>query len=114
MLDELNQKLTEFIEERDWDQFHTPKDLALNLSVEAAEVLELFLWKSDDSHLEDPKKKEALCDELGDVMMTLLLLSKKLGVDLIECTLNKIERTKLKYPVHLAKGKSIKYTDLGS
>lgn len=103
----LTNKLIEFRNERDWEQFHNPKDLALALSIEAAELNELFLWK-DSSQADLNKIKE----ELADVLSYTLLLAEKYGLDLNEIVLEKIAQNARKYPVEKAKGKSDKYTDL--
>lgn len=103
----LTQRLLEFRDERHWEQFHNPKDLALAVSVEAGELLELFLWKSVD---EAPK--ERVKEELADVFAFSLLLAEKYGFDVKEMVLEKIEKNRVKYPVEKAKGTARKYTDL--
>lgn len=110
------QRLTEaanrFRDDRDWRQFHTPKDLATGLSIEAAEVLEHFLWKDGDkvkAYLENGGKAE-LRKELADVMIYLLFISHDLGIDLDQAVLDKLEENARKYPVEKAKGRSDKYT----
>lgn len=109
----LTQKILDFRNERDWGQFHKPKDVALSLMLEAAEVLELFQWKSD----EEVKKfaaehKEAFRDELADVLYWVLLLAHDLDIDIVDAMEQKIKKNALKYPVEKARGKSTKYTDL--
>lgn len=104
-LGELNTALTDFVLERDWDQFHTPENLAKSISIEAAELLEQFQWNSDAD-------LEQLRDELADVLTYCLLLAKKYGLDPEEIVLTKLEKTKAKYPVEKAKGSSTKYDRL--
>lgn len=110
------QRLTDaankFRDDRDWRQFHLPKDLAVGLSLEAAEVLEHFLWKNGDAvtaHLEGGGKAE-LRKELADVMIYLLFMAHDLGIDLEQAVLDKLEENARKYPVEKAKGRSEKYT----
>lgn len=102
---ELNKALTDFVMERDWDQFHTPENLAKSISIEAAELLEQFQWNSDPDF-------EQLRDELADVLTYCLLLAKKYGLDPEELVLTKLEKTKAKYPIDKAKGSSTKYDRL--
>ncbi len=102
---ELNQTLTDFVAERDWDKFHTPENLAKSISIEAAELLEHFQWGSDPD-------LGGLRDELADVLTYCLLLAKKYELDPVELVLTKLEKTKAKYPVEKAKGSSTKYDRL--
>ena len=102
---ELQEKIREFNEERDWDQFHSPENLAKCISVEAGELLECFLW-DNDYDLEEVK------DEIADVMNTCIQLADKLGLDPKQIILDKMKKNTLKYPVDKAKGKSTKYTKL--
>ena len=102
---EVIEKIREFNEERDWDQFHSPENLAKSISIEANELLECFQWSSDFN-------KDEVCEELADVMNYCLLMADKLGVDVKEIILNKLEKTKKKYPVEKAKGISTKYDKL--
>lgn len=98
--------LKQFRDERDWQQFHTPKDLAVALSIEASELLEVFLWKeSKDADLERVK------EELADVFAYALLLADVYDLDVEEIVLKKIEKNKLKYPVEKSKGSSKKHTE---
>lgn len=107
----LTDKLLVFRKERDWEQFHNPKDMALSLTLEAAEVLEHFQWKNGevlekyvDSH------KEHLGEELADVLGWILLMSHDLGIDINDAMEKKIIQNSIKYPVEKAKGKADKYT----
>ena len=101
-----------FRDERDWRQFHKPKDLALSLTLEAAEVLEHFQWKDGEklkAYLEGGGSS-AIGKELADVMVYLLFLACDLGIDLEQAVLDKLVENAKKYPVELARGKSEKYT----
>ena len=105
--EEIIQALLKFRNERDWDQFHNPKDLALAISIESAELLELFLWKNaDDANTEKVK------EELADVFSFAFLLAEKYGFDVKEIVLDKIKSNGMKYPVEKAKGTSKKYDEL--
>ena len=104
-MDKLTQAFREFNEERDWDQFHTPENLAKSICIEAGELLECFQWDNNYD-------KEHLCEELADVLSYCIMLADRLDVNLEEIVLDKLEKTKKKYPVDKAKGVSTKYTDL--
>ena len=111
---ELENALEKFRDERDWSQFHTVKDLLVALNIEVSELAELTLWKSESEILELIKSsdhKEKFAEELADILSYLILLSKKLDINLVECTLKKIEINKEKYPVEKAHGVSKKYTE---
>lgn len=112
-LEELRLALRQFAEERDWGQFHSPKNLASALSVEAAELLEHFQWLTEEQsrNLTDDKKA-AVATELADVFLYLLNLSDNLGIDLTEAAWQKIQINAAKYPVDRAKGSIKKYTEL--
>lgn len=102
---ELEEKINRFNEERDWDQFHTPENLAKSISIEAGELLECFQW-SNDYNLEDVK------EELADVMNCCIQLAIKLNVDPKQIILDKMEKNALKYPISKCKGRSDKYNKL--
>ena len=103
----ITEKLLEFRDERDWEQFHNPKDLALALNVEAGELLELYLWKdANEANVEKVK------EELADVFTFSFLLAERYGLDVKEIILEKIDKNKLKYPVDKSKGNAKKYTEL--
>jgi NTP pyrophosphatase (non-canonical NTP hydrolase) len=107
------QKLIAFRNERDWQQFHKPKDVALSLTLEAAELLELFQWKTDDqveqAYKEDPEK---FADELADVMGWVFILAYDLKIDLAAALEHKLAKNAAKYPVEKSKGNAKKYTEL--
>ncbi|CAE6490214.1 MAG TPA: nucleotide pyrophosphohydrolase [Nitrosomonas nitrosa] len=103
----ITQALLEFRDERDWAQFHNPKDLALALNIEAGELLEAYLWKSSEQADIDKVK-----EELADVFAFAFLLAEKYDLDVKRIVLEKIEKNALKYPVAKAKGVAKKYTDL--
>ena len=108
----LRDALREFAAERDWDQFHSPKNLAAALSVEAAELLEQFQWLSEQqSRALDPAQLDAVRQELADVLLYLVRLADKLDVDLIAAAKAKLGLNALKYPVDKARGSSRKYTE---
>ena len=104
-MDKLKQAFREFNEERDWGQFHTPENLAKSVSIEAAELLECFQWSNDFD-------KEHVCEELADVLSYCIMLADRLDVSIEEIVLDKLEKTKKKYPADKAKGVSTKYDKL--
>ena len=104
---EIIKALLQFRNERDWEQFHNPKDLALAINIEAAELLELFLWKkSEEADIEKIK------EELADVLAYTFLLAEKYNLDVKEIVLEKIKKNAEKYPVDKAKGIATKYNEL--
>lgn len=106
-------ELRRFAKERDWDQFHSPKNLAAALSVEAGEVLEHFQWLTEDqSRKLSARKREQIALELADVLLYLLRLSDKLGIDLLGAASRKIRINAKKYPPDKARGSARKYTEL--
>ena len=105
----------EFRNARDWSQFHTPQQLAAAISIEAAELQELMLWKTDSDSLNaarGPKMKSRIAEELADVLLFSVYLADTLGIDLLDAATSKLKANAEKYPVELAKGRSDKYTDL--
>ena len=109
----LRDALRSFAAERDWDQFHSPRNLAAALSVEAAELLEPFQWLTDEqSRNLAPEARGAVEQELADVLLYLIRLADKLDVDLAQAAVDKIARNAAKYPVDKSKGSNRKYTDL--
>ena len=112
-LHKLRDALRAFAAERDWDQFHSPRNLAAALSVEAAELLEPFQWLTDEqSRNLSPEARTAVAQELADVLLYLIRLADKLDVDLAQAAVDKIARNAAKYPVSQSKGSNRKYTDL--
>ncbi len=109
---DLRADIRTFIEERDWDQFHSPKNLAMALSVEVAEVVEHFQWLTEEQSRNLPPEKLAeIRQEIGDVMIYLTELAQKLGIDPVEAAKTKVEINNKKYPADLVKGKASKYTE---
>lgn len=106
-IQQLTEILLKFRDERDWAQFHNAKDLALALNIEAAELLEVFLWKAPEQ-----ADIESVKEELADVLTFALLLSEKYGLDVKQIVLEKLEKNALKYPVDKSKGSAKKYTEL--
>ena len=105
---DLTQAILAFRDERDWAQYHTGKDLAMCLSVEAGELLELFLWKKEHEAVDQSK----VADELADVMYSALLLAAHYGLDVKEIVLAKLQKNREKYPVERARGRREKYDEL--
>jgi len=105
--EEIIQALLKFRNERDWEQFHNPKDLALAINVEAGELLELFLWKNPDE-----ANKEKVKEELADIFAYGFLLADKYQLDIKEIVLEKIKKNREKYPVDKSKGNAKKYNEL--
>ena len=109
----LQAALRTFANEREWEQFHSPKNLATALSVEAAELLEHFQWLTDEQSRTIPDtKREAVAEEVADVFLYLLQLSDKLDIDLLDAAEKKLRRNAEKYPVERARGTSKKYSEL--
>ena len=104
-LEQLMEEITAFAKERDWEQFHTPENLAKSVSIEAAELLECYQWGSDA----DPA---AVQEELADVLNYCLLLADRLGLDPVEIIKKKLAITGQKYPVEKSRGRSTKYDKL--
>ena len=106
-IEEITQELLKFRNERDWEQFHNSKDLALAINVEAGELLELFLWKNSES-----ANTEKIKEELADVFAYAFLLAEKYKLDVKEIVLDKISKNGEKYPIEKAKGTAKKYDEL--
>ena len=114
-LPELTEALRQFRDERNWAQFHTLRNLIVSLNLEAAELLELTQWKSDDEMATlsaSPQAQEALRDECADVLLYLLLIADQAGIDLIDAARRKLEKNAEKYPIEKSYGSSKKYTQL--
>jgi NTP pyrophosphatase (non-canonical NTP hydrolase) len=109
--DELKATLRAFADERDWDQFHSPKNLSMALSVEVAELVEHFQWLSEtESHALPPGTAEQVAEEIADIQIYLVRLADKLGVDLDAAVAAKIEVNRRKYPPDKVRGSPAKYT----
>jgi dCTP diphosphatase len=108
----LRDKLRTFAEARDWDQFHSPKNLSMALMVEVAELMEHFQWltEAQTGNL-TAEKKAVVAEELADILLYLVRLSDKLGVDLREAALHKLEKNAMKYPADKVRGSSKKYSE---
>jgi NTP pyrophosphatase (non-canonical NTP hydrolase) len=108
----LQKEIEKFVDERDWAQFHSPKNLAMALSVEVAEIVEIFQWLTafESRHLTEDKRGE-LIDEIGDVLIYLTGLASKFGIDPVEAAHIKLGRNRLKYPAARVKGKALKYDE---
>ena len=111
-LNDLRARINTFVAERDWAQFHTPKNLAMAMIVEAAELVEQFQWDTPlESQQLSPEKREAVAHELADTLVYLLRIAEVLEMDLIDATNKKIELNVLKYPVGKARSSNAKYTE---
>ncbi|MBR2658401.1 nucleotide pyrophosphohydrolase [Candidatus Saccharibacteria bacterium] len=104
-MERVQNAIKQFNVERDWDQFHSPENLAKSISIEAGELLECFQWNNNYD-------KEEVCEELADVFNYCFLMADKLGVDPEEIIMAKLEKSRKKYPVEKAKGVSTKYNKL--
>lgn len=114
-LNKIQELQQQFESERDWDQFHTPKNLAMALSVEVSELCEIFQWLTPEQSMrigEDLEKKESIADELSDILFYTIRLAAKLDVGLPEAFESKMKKNAEKYPVHLSKGHAKKYNEL--
>jgi len=106
----LLKRIKQFTKDRDWDQFHDPKNLAISLQLEASEVLELFQWTKDNQI--KAGKEDEISDELADVMYWLIMLANHYDIDLAKALDKKMDKNEVKYSIEKAKGKSDKYTQL--
>ena len=110
---ELIKKLRKFADERDWEQFHSPKNLSMALAVEVGEILECFQWLTEEqSQNLDPETIRKVKEEIGDVQIYLARLADQLGFSPLEAAEEKLKQNTKKYPVEKAKGKAKKYTEL--
>ena len=110
---ELTEKLRKFADERDWGQFHSPKNLSMALSAEVAEIVELFQWLTEEESYElPPDKLDNIKEEIGDVMIYVVMLADKLEIDPVEAAREKISTNEIKYPVEKVKGSSRKYSEI--
>ena len=112
-LEELAGRLRAFAEERDWEQFHSPKNLSMALAVEAAELLEHFQWLTEEESLAlPPDRRAAVAEELADVFIYLLRLADRLGIDLMGASCAKMKKNADRYPVGKSRGHKKKYNEL--
>jgi len=114
-LQALTQKLLKFRDERNWAQFHSLRNLIVSLNLEAAELLELTQWKDDQEMAalpDNPQAREALRDECADILLYLLLIADRAGIDLEDAARCKLEKNAVKYPVEKSYGSSRKYTQI--
>ena len=110
-LDDLSARINAFVQERDWEQYHSPKNLAMAMIVEAAELVEHFQWNTiEQSYQLSAEKREQVSHELADTFVYLLRIAEVTGVDLIAATNAKIELNAKKYPADKVRGKNDKYT----
>jgi NTP pyrophosphatase (non-canonical NTP hydrolase) len=114
-IDDLKKRVQMFCEDRDWDQFHGAKDLAIGVITEAAELLEHFRFLSDDQArrlLSNPLKRKEVEEELADILFFVLRFAQRFNVDLGESLYRKLKKNAVKYPINKARGRNLKYTDL--
>lgn len=113
-LEALKERVRAFAVEREWLQFHTPKNLSMAIAAESAELMEHFLWarSEDRSRLEDPAKRQKIREELADILIFSIEFANIAGIDLTEAITEKMRRNAEKYPVEKARGRSEKYTEL--
>ena len=104
-MEDVKKAIVKFTKDRDWDQFHSPANLAKSIAIESGELLECFQWN-------DNFNKEDVCEELADVIIYAILLADKLDVNLEEIIMQKMEKNSKKYPIEKAKGNRKKYTEL--
>jgi dCTP diphosphatase len=114
-INELKRLIQQFVDEREWGKYHNSKDIALAISVEAGELLELFEWVREHeipALLDDPAKRQRLGEELADVMILCLNMASAIGLDVADAMGRKLEMNRRKYPIELVKGDYRKYTEL--
>ena len=108
-IERIRKRLEGFAKERDWEQFHTPKNLSMALSVEASELLEIFQWqKADEYKNANKNQKEMIKDEIADIFYYLVRISDKLNIDIEKALIKKMKKNRKKYPKRLVKGKAVK------
>ena len=111
-LGELKDRLRVFVAERDWGQFHSPKNLAMALAVEAAELVELFQWLTEEqSATPDERLRRRAAEELADVLWFLVRIADRLDIDLLQAAAEKLERNAVKYPAERVRGQARKYDE---
>ena len=113
-METLTKKIRKFVKERDWEQFHSPKNIAISISLESAELLEIFQWSRglSWSEFENDRLKSRAEEELSDVLIYLIRFADLAGIDLEKSAIEKIEKNKKKYPIERFKGSDKKYDDL--
>ncbi len=110
-MDDLLQQIRKFVRDRDWEQFHSPKNLSMALSIETAEIMEHFQWKTtEESRRLDTETLNEVKDEIGDVLVYLLRMCDELGIDPLQAAKDKMLKNAEKYPVEKARGNAKKYT----
>lgn len=108
----LLERLLEFYRVRDWEQFHSPKNLVMDLAAEVGELVDPFRFKTEEQSGQlDEKMRQIVVDEIGDVFKCIVYLAHKLGIDPVEAAFQKVDKMEKKYPAHLCKGKAVKYTE---
>ncbi len=111
-IQKITRRLDEFAKVRDWEQFHSPKNLAMALNVEAGELLEHFQWLTEEeSRAPDPDTRTKMAEEIADIQIYLIRLADKLGVDILAATASKMEHNEAKYPAEKVRGSAKKYTE---
>ena len=112
-IEKIQQRLENFSKIRDWEQFHNPKNLAMALSVEVSELVEIFQWSNNGglTEIKDPKKRDKIKEEIADIFIYLIKISNKLDLDIEKIINQKIDKNEKKYPVEKSKGNSLKYTE---
>lgn len=111
-ISKIREELRAFNRDRDWEQFHSPKNLAISLSIEAAELLEHFQWSNDADTATTSEKADAIAEEMADVLLYLVQLADRLDIDILAAATEKLRINALKYPVEKSRGTNKKYTDL--
>jgi dCTP diphosphatase len=114
-IEELKKIVVKFMEERDWKKYHTPKDLAISVNIETAELLELFQWKTNEEineMLKNNEKYQMVLEELADIFIYCLYLANSVNADITKIVNDKMKQNEKKYPIEKAKGNAKKYTEL--
>lgn len=112
-LDQIKKEIKKFIRERNWEKYHSPKNISMSIAIEAAELMEHFQWLTIDQSkklLKDKKKRAEIEEELADIAIYLLDFCGLFNIGLESCILRKLEKSSQKYPAHLVRGKAHKYT----
>jgi dCTP diphosphatase len=112
-IQDLKNEMAKFVTKREWDQFHSPKNLSMAIAAEAAELMEIFLWQgSQESRKTIEKKRDEIEQEVADILMALCAFANQTGLDLSTIMKRKIKLTAKKYPIAKVKGRAVKYTEL--